>query len=410
MAHEWGTFTSVQGGDGALLPWRPLESSVLPGFVYNWKHPGLGRMAGGAMIFAKGEIACLQRMETPVIYFYSDERRKVDVSVDFPEGTITEWYPQAAKIGPAFPQNTNCTTTAMNESGARWSQVEILPQRANLTPEMKLPYDRSGSHYFAARETDASQLNITTGTSTSVPEREKFIFYRGTGNFKTPLKVTTAGENTVTIANESKEPLDHLFVLGLENGLGKFIHVERLAPGERRNVQLSLEERPVVLEKLSREVGREMASALTSQGLYQREANAMVETWRDSWFAEDGVRVLYLLPRTWTDRTLPLKLAPAPKDVVRVMVGRAEVLLPAREQQLAGAIEKAKQGDSAARAFVHAEFKSLARFAEPALQLAVKGADEKTRQEAWRLYQEALYPQPKVSVSAPASVAASPYE
>ena len=29
IAHEWGTFTSVQGADGALLDWRPLETSRL---------------------------------------------------------------------------------------------------------------------------------------------------------------------------------------------------------------------------------------------------------------------------------------------------------------------------------------------------------------------------------------------
>ena len=33
VAHEWGTFTSVQGGDGVLLDWRPLETSRLPKFV-----------------------------------------------------------------------------------------------------------------------------------------------------------------------------------------------------------------------------------------------------------------------------------------------------------------------------------------------------------------------------------------
>src|SRR6185503_2576525 len=43
VAHEWGTFTSVQGSDGVLLEWQPLETSPLPKFVYNWIHPGAGR-------------------------------------------------------------------------------------------------------------------------------------------------------------------------------------------------------------------------------------------------------------------------------------------------------------------------------------------------------------------------------
>ena len=72
VAHEWGTFTSVQGGDGVLLSWRPLESSRLPGFVYDWNKPGLGRQSWAAMTFTKQSLVTLQRMETPVIYFYSD--------------------------------------------------------------------------------------------------------------------------------------------------------------------------------------------------------------------------------------------------------------------------------------------------------------------------------------------------
>src|SRR6266481_6796390 len=52
-AHEWGTFTSVQGGDGALLDWRPLETSRLPKFVYDWKKPGLNRRAGGNLALGK---------------------------------------------------------------------------------------------------------------------------------------------------------------------------------------------------------------------------------------------------------------------------------------------------------------------------------------------------------------------
>src|SRR5262245_61017830 len=95
VAHEWGTFTSVQGSDGVLLDWRPLETSRLPGFVYDWTKPGLNRQQAGPFAFTKRAMITLQRMETPVIYFYSDHAQTVDVSVEFPKGLITEWYPQA---------------------------------------------------------------------------------------------------------------------------------------------------------------------------------------------------------------------------------------------------------------------------------------------------------------------------
>src|SRR5712671_3566310 len=80
VAHEWGTFTSVQGADGVMLDWRPLETTRLPNFVYDWNHPGLNRQPAGGLGPKTGMIT-LQRMETPVIYFYSSKQQSVDVSV-----------------------------------------------------------------------------------------------------------------------------------------------------------------------------------------------------------------------------------------------------------------------------------------------------------------------------------------
>jgi hypothetical protein len=35
VAHEWGTFTSVQGADGAQMLWNPFNALELPRFVYD---------------------------------------------------------------------------------------------------------------------------------------------------------------------------------------------------------------------------------------------------------------------------------------------------------------------------------------------------------------------------------------
>jgi len=97
-AHEWGTFTSVQGADGVQLEWNPLVTTELPKFVYDRGRPnGNPRLARYADYSGKGGLVSLQRMETPVIYFYSSRERNVDVTVKFPQGTVTEWFPQLAK-------------------------------------------------------------------------------------------------------------------------------------------------------------------------------------------------------------------------------------------------------------------------------------------------------------------------
>jgi hypothetical protein len=77
---------------------------------------------------------------------------------------------------------------------------------------------------------------------------------------------------------------------------------------------------------------------LEQSGLYPKEAAAMVETWRDSWF-EQGMRVIYLMPRATVDKVLPLKVTPAPKETQRVFVGRVEMLSPWTERTIRAAME-----------------------------------------------------------------------
>ena len=134
------------------------------------------------------------------------------------------------------------------------------------------------------------------------------------------------------------------------------------------------------------------SAALVGEGLYAREAKAMVNTWKDSWFEENGLRVLYVLPRAWTDRTLPITLAPRPRELVRVMVGRAEVIPPDQQERLSNAIIRANDGDDAARALAIREFKNLGRFAEPAINLATRKAPQPLMQTAWNLLRDANPP------------------
>jgi len=396
VAHEWGTFTSVQGADGALLDWKPLETSKLPKFVYDWTHPGLNRVfTGGYGGFVKSAIVAHQRMETPVIYFYSDKELTVDVTVRFPLGLITEWFPQARRIGPSIvppgrgivavdselralgvsPRFTLASLfdgENVNGSVIRWSSVKILPTVRHADIAAQLPTDDSGSHYFAARDTDAAFVSADSFSNTnSQPEQEKFLFYRGAGNFPTPLRVTMKSEKAVTVTNTGTETLAHLFVLGVKGRAGNFVYIDELSPGTEMTIPLDPQNQPLPRVALDEQIGRKLAESLVKEGLYPREAAAMVSTWKDSWFEEEGLRVLYVLPRAWTDRTLPMEMNPAPAELTRVMVGRAELLSRATEQQLALQIDKAKQGDPEAAHEARRILRGLGRFAPPAFYRAL---------------------------------------
>ncbi len=368
-AHEWGTFTSVQGGNGNLLSWHPLQSSELPTFVYSTK----------AIPFAvsKTGLVTLQRLETPVIYFYAKEPMKVDVDVSFPKGFITEWYPQLTTLNPTHPVPQGSDLFVQQESRAIWHDLDIFPDVKNSTllGTNQLPQDSAGSHYFAARATSANfvRANIATNNTT---ELEKFIFYRGAGSFKTPLRVTLDTNNVVTVENTGAQALAHLFLLNIHDDQGAFAVLDELASSNSVQWQQLSDTggehwNRFALPQFKTELASQVQAALISAGLYSDEAQAMVNTWKDTWFTDDGVRVLYLLPRPWTDEILPLALTPPPAELTRVMVGRAEVITPDVTTNLFQLLSTAQSGNTNSQAQAVSEFKHLGRFADPALSLAL---------------------------------------
>jgi hypothetical protein len=293
-----------------------------------------------------------------------------------------------AGASQSFSFNSWLVSPPINESRIRWANVHILPHKLSSEIERGLPFDRSGSHYFAARETDSNLLESHSATN-SMAEHEKFIFYRGVGDFATPLQVFSTSLNDISLTNRGEEALQHLFVLNVSGQTGKFRYLEKLSPGERRTLLINPSEDAVPLSRLSEEIGKLLAQSLVKEGLYKREAKAMIRTWDDSWFKEEGLRVLYILPRRWTDRTLPLALNPPANDLARVMVGRAEVISPSVQQALANNIIQAASGDSAAAQMAMKQFKSFGRFAEPALLLATKGQKAEILQTGAQLLRDA---------------------
>lgn len=395
VAHEWGTFTSVQGSDGVQLEWNPLATTELPSFVYDRNFPeGKSGKPNLARILSKTAFVARQRLETPVIYFYSKEERSVDVSVKFPEGTVTEWYPQQNPLPPAIKK--------AGQPAARWEKLHVLAPGAKAPA---FPQEEKGSHYYAARVPDANAVQITTPNG--AVQTENFLFYRGVGQFAAPLKVDLedAERETWRATNIGEETLTGLMLLELRKDEGRLLLAGDLAPGKSCGLPLLRREAFVPVEKMKEQVRAQMRKSLIAAGLYANEADAMIKTWDDSWFAEQGVRMLYLLPRPWADRVLPLSLKPEPREVARVMVGRAEMLTPKMEKAFTQEVERYRDGDDAAKAVAVTNARSLAlgRFAEPAVRRLCL-ADPTNRDfsnAAWQLLSGAFVPPP-----APASTAA----
>ncbi|HYG78939.1 MAG TPA: hypothetical protein VD861_01045, partial [Pyrinomonadaceae bacterium] len=352
VVHEWGTFTSIAGRDGVALEWRPLSgTSDLPRFVHSIDEGdgGLRHRQKG-----KGDLRASVRMETPVLYFYAPAEMNVSVKVDFPKGKITEWYPQARAV----------------TTGIDWGRLKVMPGAA-----LTFPVESAESHYYPAREVDAAPVQVC-GTNGKRGQQEKFLFYRGVGTFDLPLSVRLEGE-TVVLKNLGTEEISHLVIF--ENRGGRVgYRVCDAFTGEMTH------ERPA-LDKNMDALLSELKQVLVAGGLYEREAEAMIKTWRDSWF-EEGLRVFYLLPRRTTDEILPVTIEPRPAELVRVLVGRAEVITPEMEKNVQQQIGLLRDPSPQVREAARKAIQKYGRFAEPILKrLLAQETDAVARSEIAKL-------------------------
>lgn len=345
VAHEWGTFTSVQGSDGTLIHWNPFTQTDLPEFVYTRQNPCTltaeeRRKMRLMTLLTKSSSHWLQRMETPVIYFHSQEDFTVNVSVAFPKGLITEWYPAATAFGPS--EGFAPLQPDKAKSHLTWNRLQVLGQSRKVT---RVPPALAPSHYFTARTDSASPLRVQRGLHPSqAGEEERFLFYRGAGNFTTPLHAAINAAGELVLANRGDQPLGPLFVFRQVNGVAGLARVKGLSAGQQHTVGVGALQTAESVSTVQQSLAVDLQTALTETGLLADEAAAMVNTWRNDWLGDRGLRVLYLLPQAWTDTTLPLTLDPAPKNIVRVMVGRAEILEPAVEQRLQLALQAQLNG------------------------------------------------------------------
>jgi hypothetical protein len=353
VVHEWGTFTSVTNKNGSLINWRPLSvESDLPSFIYSVDK---GQSWKGLRYRTKSAMSVRVRMETPVLYFYAKEETTATVKVGFPDGQITEWYPRARSVSP----------------GIDWGQVKIMPGL-----RVELPHDAQENHYYPARETDAAILQVP---GESQLEHEKFLFYRGVGDFALPISIKPAGDKLV-IRNLSQHKIARAVLF--ENKAGQIGY--RLLNLDQAELNV---ERPVLGMRLS-DLRQELRSLLVANGLFEKEADAMLNTWRDSWF-EEGLRLFYIVPREDTDAILPLKIDPAPVAIVRVLVGRTELITPDMEKDVTSQLRKLQNPSLAVQAAARKEIKRYGRFVESILsQISLSATDPEVKSAVSRLLAE----------------------
>jgi hypothetical protein len=386
VVHEWGTFLGMSTADGTALDGMYHEEHALPAFVH-----GRGRdQLKLPQMLLKGE--------TPVIYFYTKEQQKVRVGVGFPKGIWTQWYPQAAMILPNL--ETQAEQSGELKGGRICWYVDVVPRWAlpghlvaqkGAVPEINsvLPETSSDALWNHARDVDAAFVKTVDVTRAQpANEFEKFLFYRGLGEARLPLHIQENDRGTLTLDSglDLAGGVRDVFVLRVEGGRGAYTYRPALRPGETASNVIPSMDQSLPLPQFTTRIGDDLAARLAQSGLFAKEARAMVNTWTSSYFQTEGIRVLFILPQSWTDAFIPMNIEPQPRKIVRVMVGRLEMLAADRQRKAEAAVRSLASRDPGETARAYRFLYEQGRYVEPIVRhIAKTTGDEQVKALCRRL-------------------------
>ncbi|MBC8357232.1 MAG: hypothetical protein H8E66_35125 [Planctomycetes bacterium] len=341
VIHEWGTFTVLQDEQGTVFRGVNINEEPLPAFAHRL-YPDLVRIGGSHAPLQRQRSKGLpssfsgatMRMETPIIYIYppNNEPADIDVQARFQGGWISEWFPSADVVAPGFNSRRNDLGKLTRESqgSISWNNVTVNSEKA--IPE-------TNQHvWLAPRNVHAPTLHTSNG------EAEKYLFYRGVANIEAPLRIKQNAEtqhydivrNSSVGSWESSLRFMTMWLVDIPKpGVVAYRKVEtssqQSADGIVATVPSKFSEEQYGEGNLTR-LKAEMKSSLISDGLYEDEAEAMLQTWELSYFKSSGTRLFFTMPREWTDHILPMEVSREAK-IERVMIGRIE-LVTGRQREL----------------------------------------------------------------------------
>ncbi len=344
VIHEWGTITTIH--DAAGTPAGGLNridaADVLPGFVHRWE-PDITRELTrqlGKRPNISGRPDVTMRLETPVLYFHPPAgaafEHPIDIKVRLRGGVLNEYWPDAepaVQLDRQRIQDKMDAGVLQSWDGAKLDayvvgSLEWKGLRLHDTVVAPLTNDRL---WTAPREVQAASVFLP-----AAGEGERYVFYRGVANLPALLRTRLrAGALTLSA------PAQLSWLDAPDTTLPNVWHAEIRADGviafrEHGAMKLVKDDPGAELARLkafsapdfkpegAAGLRKSLRAALIKGGLFADEAEAMLNTWKSSYFEKPGLRVFYIVPRAWTDYFLPIEFS-VPARFNRVIVGRIDI-------------------------------------------------------------------------------------
>lgn len=338
IVHEWGTFTSLQDEQGRELPGINTDDEPVPEFVHNLNPFLLSKPVLSSLHWQYRQKAAprvhpfvTMRLETPVIYCYPPAAwpadKSLDITVQFRGGWLTEFYPRAEANAPGLKEGqfNFGELTSETTSSLAWNGVKLGGQPPGPATDSPV--------WLAPRGVAAANVTAASG------ESERYLFYRGIGRLHAPLRAVMdrkSGQLALhanfddVLSTRQSEQIPVLWLVQVRSDRECAVRTINgfsvSSDSSAELAKLSYHFQPNEFQGDSQQrLITEMRAALVADGLYADEANALLATWQKSYFHSPGLRLFYLVPRTWTNHYLPLTVTGDPQ-VERVMVGRLELI------------------------------------------------------------------------------------
>ena len=305
VIHEWGTFTSLQDETGQAIGGINTDDEPVPRFVHDLASMLLIRPTELPGNFFQGAPRChpdvTMRLETPVIYFHPaksvDKPTTLDVKVAFHGGWLTQFYPAAAAVAPGVES---------------WPKFGHL--RTDTTGQLSWTALSVGGNVNGPATTDhvwtSPRVVAAASVTTTNNESEKFLFYRGVGHIDAPLQVVRDASKDQLFLRTQFGPIPEDKPAAIRDLWLAEVHPDgssafrKLKPMIDNGVTRATFDAPEFSREKAALFRADMHQALVKEGLFDDEAEALLNTWELSYFKSPGLRLFFIVPRVWTD-TVP---------------------------------------------------------------------------------------------------------
>jgi hypothetical protein len=259
------------------------------------------------------------------------------VTADFSTGVFTHYFPDAAVAPLAGSTHYLDRLGGFEARGElKWNEVRLKGAAEARTV--------GAPTWLASPSSNAATVEVNGGQA-------KFLLYRGIGyRWTEPLRLSRAGPELVVTAGRDASKIDQLWLADIRADGRVAFRVLRPFNNQtaflvRTGYQFAPEEYSGENDSALRAA---LAEAVIGAGLFETEAEALLDSAQASYFTSPGLRVFYLMTgnpvrlqvRPRSDGACPDKPAdrparrPAQPEVTRVTLARTEMVSPAQRALL----------------------------------------------------------------------------